>query len=33
MELVKTGAIVLDCAEPEELADFYKELLGGQGML
>ncbi|MFE2992375.1 VOC family protein [Streptomyces sp. NPDC059262] len=30
MELVKTGAIVLDCAEPEELADFYKELLGAK---
>ncbi|MGW0336383.1 VOC family protein [Streptomyces sp. NPDC003011] len=27
MALVKAGVIVLDCAEPEKLAVFYKELL------
>ncbi|CAL9351103.1 extradiol dioxygenase [Streptomyces sp. DH-12] len=27
MALVTTGVVVLDCAEPEKLADFYKELL------
>ncbi|MEU3254215.1 VOC family protein [Streptomyces sp. NPDC006997] len=27
MALVKTGVVVLDCAEPEKLAEFYKELL------
>ncbi|MEV2212171.1 VOC family protein [Streptomyces sp. NPDC050997] len=27
MVLVKAGVIVLDCAEPEKLAVFYKELL------
>ncbi|MFC7309588.1 VOC family protein [Streptomyces monticola] len=27
MGLVKAAAIVLDCADPEELAEFYKELL------
>ncbi len=28
MALVTTGVVVLDCAEPEKLAEFYKELLG-----
>ncbi|MET8827211.1 VOC family protein [Streptomyces sp. NPDC004610] len=28
MTLVRTGIVVLDCAEPEKLADFYRELLG-----
>ncbi|MFF3346277.1 VOC family protein [Streptomyces sp. NPDC002779] len=27
MTLVKAGVLVLDCAEPEKLAVFYKELL------
>ncbi|MDN3026833.1 VOC family protein [Streptomyces sp. S.PB5] len=27
MALVKAGVVVLDCAEPEQLAVFYKELL------
>lgn len=27
MALVTTGVVVLDCAEPEKLAEFYKELL------
>ncbi|MFE9774726.1 VOC family protein [Streptomyces sp. NPDC005931] len=27
MPLVHTGVVVLDCAEPEKLAQFYKELL------
>ncbi|PAZ10174.1 extradiol dioxygenase [Streptomyces sp. SA15] len=27
MALVKAGVVVLDCAEPEKLAEFYKELL------
>jgi hypothetical protein len=27
MALVVTGVVVLDCAEPEKLATFYKELL------
>ncbi|MFD8565527.1 VOC family protein [Streptomyces sp. NPDC057694] len=27
MGLITTGAIVLDCSEPEELADFYVKLL------
>lgn len=27
MALVTTGVVVLDCAEPEKLAAFYKELL------
>ena len=27
MALVKAGLMVLDCAEPEKLAVFYKELL------
>ncbi|MFE6992819.1 VOC family protein, partial [Streptomyces pharetrae] len=27
MSLVKAGVVVLDCAEPERLAAFYKELL------
>ena len=30
MALVKAGALVLDCAEPEQLAVFYKELLDAQ---
>ncbi|UXY39113.1 VOC family protein [Streptomyces albidocamelliae] len=30
MALVKAGVLVLDCAEPEKLADFYKELLEGE---
>ncbi|CAL9601048.1 hypothetical protein SUDANB58_05440 [Streptomyces sp. enrichment culture] len=30
MALVKTGVVVLDCAEPEKLAEFYKVLLGAQ---
>ncbi|MFF4488095.1 VOC family protein [Streptomyces sp. NPDC001544] len=30
MALVKTGVVVLDCAEPEKLAEFYKELLQGE---
>ncbi|MGW6293878.1 VOC family protein [Streptomyces sp. NPDC055058] len=27
MALVNAGVVVLDCAEPEKLAEFYKELL------
>ncbi|MGA5417010.1 VOC family protein [Streptomyces pseudogriseolus] len=27
MALVTTGVVVLDCAEPEKLAEFYRELL------
>lgn len=30
MALVKAGVVVLDCAEPEKLAEFYKELLQGE---
>ncbi|MFF0011130.1 VOC family protein [Streptomyces sp. NPDC005374] len=30
MALVKTGVVVLDCAEPEKLAVFYKELLDAE---
>ncbi|WP_320775972.1 VOC family protein [Streptomyces sp. CRN 30] len=30
MALVNAGVVVLDCAEPEMLAEFYKELLGAQ---
>ncbi|CAM5306413.1 VOC family protein [Streptomyces fumanus] len=30
MALVKAGVVVLDCAEPEILAEFYKELLGAE---
>ncbi|MFJ6386612.1 VOC family protein [Streptomyces sp. NPDC091972] len=30
MALVKAGVVVLDCAEPEKLAVFYKELLGAE---
>ncbi|WP_405741121.1 VOC family protein [Streptomyces sp. NBC_00028] len=30
MALVKAGVVVLDCAEPEKLAGFYKELLEGE---
>jgi catechol 2,3-dioxygenase-like lactoylglutathione lyase family enzyme len=30
MALVNAGVVVLDCAEPEKLAEFYKALLGGQ---
>lgn len=30
MTLVTTGVVVLDCAEPEKLAEFYKELLEGE---
>ncbi|GAA4789172.1 VOC family protein [Streptomyces ziwulingensis] len=30
MALVKAGIVVLDCAEPEALAEFYKELLGAE---
>ena len=30
MALVKAGVLVLDCAEPEKLAVFYKELLEGE---
>ncbi|MEU4658227.1 VOC family protein [Streptomyces sp. NPDC023723] len=30
MTLVNAGVVVLDCAEPETLAEFYKELLGAQ---
>jgi hypothetical protein len=30
MPLVKAGVVVLDCAEPEKLAEFYKELLEGE---
>ncbi|MER6474155.1 VOC family protein [Streptomyces collinus] len=30
MSLVTAGVVVLDCAEPEKLAEFYKELLDGR---
>jgi catechol 2,3-dioxygenase-like lactoylglutathione lyase family enzyme len=30
MSLVKAGVVVLDCAEPEKLAEFYKELLDAE---
>ncbi|MFJ3230864.1 VOC family protein [Streptomyces sp. NPDC086787] len=30
MPLVKAGLVVLDCAEPEKLAQFYLELLEGE---
>jgi len=30
MGLVVRGAVILDCAEPEKLAVFYKELLEGE---
>jgi hypothetical protein len=30
MPLVKAGFVVLDCAEPEKLAMFYRELLDGE---
>ncbi|MEU7423262.1 VOC family protein [Streptomyces sp. NPDC048362] len=30
MALVTAGVLVLDCAEPEKLAEFYKELLEGE---
>ncbi|MFJ6982893.1 MULTISPECIES: VOC family protein [unclassified Streptomyces] len=30
MALVKAGVVVLDCAEPETLAEFYKGLLEGE---
>ncbi|TWV53780.1 VOC family protein [Streptomyces misionensis] len=30
MTLVKAGLVVLDCAEPEKLSLFYRELLGGE---
>ncbi|MGW4566545.1 VOC family protein [Streptomyces sp. NPDC004561] len=30
MALVKAGVVVLDCAEPEKLAEFYRELLEGE---
>ena len=30
MPLVTAGFVVLDCAEPEKLAEFYKELLDGE---
>ncbi|MFI6932170.1 VOC family protein [Streptomyces sp. NPDC050287] len=30
MALVKAGVVVLDCAEPEKLAVFYKELLDAE---
>ncbi|MEH0637926.1 MULTISPECIES: VOC family protein [Streptomyces] len=30
MALVQAGLVVLDCAEPEKLAVFYKELLEGE---
>ncbi|EPD68244.1 MULTISPECIES: VOC family protein [Streptomyces] len=30
MPLVEAGWVVLDCAEPEKLAVFYKELLEGE---
>ncbi|WP_121745505.1 VOC family protein [Streptomyces sp. E2N166] len=30
MALVNAGVVVLDCAEPEKLAEFYKRLLGAQ---
>lgn len=30
MALVKAGVVVLDCAEPEKLAQFYREFLEGE---
>ncbi|MFF9159083.1 VOC family protein [Streptomyces longwoodensis] len=30
MALVEAGVVVLDCAEPEQLAEFYKALLDGE---
>ncbi|MFI1505354.1 VOC family protein [Streptomyces sp. NPDC020597] len=30
MALVKAGVVVLDCAEPEKLAEFYKALLDAE---
>ncbi|MFE0512127.1 VOC family protein [Streptomyces sp. NPDC058964] len=30
MPVVKAAIVVLDCAEPEKLAEFYKELLEGE---
>ncbi|MFJ5775515.1 VOC family protein [Streptomyces sp. NPDC093094] len=30
MPLVTAGVVVLDCAEPERLAEFYKELLAAE---
>jgi hypothetical protein len=30
MTLVTAGVVVLDCAEPEKLASFYRELLEGE---
>ncbi|GGQ82672.1 VOC family protein [Streptomyces flaveolus] len=30
MALVNAGVVVLDCAEPEKLAEFYKALLGAE---
>ncbi|MBD0420159.1 VOC family protein [Streptomyces sp. NPDC052309] len=30
MALVNAGVVVLDCAEPEKLAEFYTALLGAQ---
>ncbi|MFI9802866.1 VOC family protein [Streptomyces sp. NPDC052301] len=30
MTLVKAAVVVLDCAEPEKLAEFYRELLDGE---
>ncbi|MER5209847.1 VOC family protein [Streptomyces sp. NPDC002838] len=30
MALVKAGVVVLDCAEPEKLAEFYKALLAAE---
>ncbi|WP_306319430.1 MULTISPECIES: VOC family protein [unclassified Streptomyces] len=30
MSLVQAGVLVLDCAEPEELAEFYRTLLDGE---
>lgn len=29
MTIVDAGMVVLDCAEPEQLAEFYRALLGG----
>ncbi|MGW1590910.1 VOC family protein [Streptomyces sp. NPDC002386] len=30
MPLVTAGVVVLDCAEPEKLAEFYRQLLDGE---
>ncbi|MFG3200591.1 VOC family protein [Streptomyces sp. NPDC048192] len=30
MTLVNRGVVVLDCAEPEKLAEFYRQLLEGE---